>query len=353
MTLLIIFFLVSIVFSFLCSVWEAVLLSIQPSFVHIKKEEGSSIGLKLEEFKENIDKPLAAILTLNTIAHTVGAIGVGAQAAKIWPVGIIATAVVPVLMTLAILILSEIIPKTIGANYWKSLAPFTVKSLSLVITLLYPLVWVSQIITKKLKKDKDKSVLSRSDFSVMAKVATQSGVMQEGESRIMENLLKFNSIESRNIMTPRTVTLAAHEGETIQSFYDKHPKLRFSRIPIFEESKDNITGFFLKDDLLTALIQKKNNDKISSIKREIPIVNENLSLLKLFDTMIEKRDHIALVVDEFGGTAGIVTMEDIIETLLGMEIVDEFDNNADMQAFARKKWEERAKKLGILTEEGS
>lgn len=350
MFLLFVFFAISIVFSFLCSIWEAVLLSVTPSYVHVEQEKGTSTGLKLAEFKENIDVPLSAILTLNTIAHTAGAIGVGSQAAKIWPSTTGAT-VVSVVMTLAILFLSEIIPKTIGANSWRSLAPFTVKSLGFIIKLLYPLVWVSQFITKKLKNEKDKSVLSRSDFAAMARVATQSGVIQEGESRILENLLKFNTVGTKSVMTPRTVVLAAREDEKIESFYKSNQNLRFSRIPIYKDSKDNITGFILKDDLLTALIQDKNDQTLNTIKREIPIVTENMPLLRLFDTLMEKRNHIALVVDEFGGMAGIVTMEDIIETLLGMEIVDEFDNREDMQAYARRKWEERAEKLGLLKDD--
>ncbi len=344
---LIFFFLVSIIFSFLCSVWEAVLLSVTNTFVQVELEKGTKTGKLLNEFKTNIDRPLAAILTLNTIAHTVGAIGVGAVATKIWPDQPMSTIVVPVVMTLAILILSEIIPKTLGANYWQSLAGFTTKSIKFIITALFPLVWISQWITKGLKKDKNKSVLSRSDFATMAKMARTSGVMQNQESRIVENLMKFNKIEAKDIMTPRTVMKSTKEDTTIEAFYNQNPKLRFSRIPVYSETKDNITGFFLKDDLLTALIKKEGNNNLNSIKRDILVVNENMLIMNLFDQLMEKKNHIALVVDEYGGTAGLVTMEDVIETLLGMEIVDEFDNAEDMQAFARKKWEERAKGLGL------
>lgn len=352
MFLLIVFFLVSIIFSFLCSVWEAVLLSVTNTFVEVEQQKGTKTGQLLSEFKENIDRPLAAILTLNTIAHTVGAIGVGAMATKVWPDSPMSTIVVPVVMTLAILILSEIIPKTFGANYWKSLAGFTTRSINFIILLLYPLVWFSQLITKFLKKDKDASVLSRADFATMAKLAGSKGVMKNQESRIVENLMKFNKIEAKDIMTPRTVMKSSKEETTIQEFFDANPKLRFSRIPVYKETKDNITGFFLKDDLLTALITKKGDQALKSIMREIVVVNENMLILNLFDQLMEKKNHIALVVDEYGGTAGLVTMEDVIETLLGMEIVDEFDNADDMQAFARKKWEERAKGLGLLETNG-
>jgi len=324
------------------------LLSISPAFVQSEVQKGSRTGKLLQGFKENVDRPLAAILTLNTVAHTVGAIGVGAQATKIWPDSPMSTMVVPVVMTLVILILSEIIPKTIGANNWQSLAGFTSVSLDWIIKLLFPLVWVSQLITKKLKKDKNKSVLSRSDFTAMSQIAKDTGVFQPGESRIMENLMKFNSIQAKDVMTPRTVIKASKADETINAFYEKNSNLRFSRVPIFTDTKDAISHYFLKDDLLKAMIDKKGQEAVSTIKREITIVNENINILKLFDQLMEKREHIALVVDEFGGTAGLVTMEDIIETLLGMEIVDEFDNIEDMQSLARKKWQERAEKLGLL-----
>jgi CBS domain containing-hemolysin-like protein len=350
--LLILFFAVSIVFSFLCSIWEAVLLSITPSYVQVKVQDKSSIGSLLESFKENIDRPLAAILTLNTIAHTAGAIGVGATASRIWP-GNLAATIVSVVMTLAILFLSEIIPKTIGANNWKSLAPFTVKSLNFIIKALYPLVWFSQIITKMLKKEKGKSVLSRSDFMAMGQVASKTGVLETGESRILENLLKFKDLEAKDIMTPRTVVLAAQENQSINDFYTNNKNLRFSRIPVHSDSKDQISGFILKDDLLSAIINNKGDSPLSSIKRDIKIVTETQNLIRLYEELIEKKSHIALVVDEFGGMSGIVTMEDVVETLFGLEIMDEFDNVEDMQKLARKKWEERAKKLGLLEEDNS
>jgi CBS domain containing-hemolysin-like protein len=353
MTLLIIFFLVSIVFSFLCSIWEAVLLSIPPSQVEIQYKSGTRVGQLLKQYKDNIDRPLAAILTLNTIAHTVGAIGVGAQAVKIWEETnpTISGVVVPVAMTLAILLLSEIIPKTLGANYWKQLQGFTAYSLQVIILILGPLVWISQFITKLLKKDKDRSIFTRSDFSAMAEIGAESGVFEEGESNIIQNLLRFEQIRAKDIMTPRTVVLAADEEMTIQDFYDTHPNLVFSRIPVYKGSKDHITGFFLKDKLLDLLVKKAGDKTLSDIRREVLVVNEALLLPKLFNAFMEKREQLALVVDEFGGMAGIVTMEDLIETLLGMEIVDEMDNIDDMQSLARKNWEKRAKALGILPEE--
>lgn len=347
-TLLIAFLLVSIIFSFLCSVWEAVLLSITPSFTQMKVQEGDELAPTLKAFKENIDRPLAAILTLNTIAHTVGAIGVGAQATSIWGASIMATAVVPVLMTLAILILSEIIPKTIGANYWKELAGFTVRSLKLVMFLLAPLVFVSQLITKALKKDKKASVLSRADFGAMAELGSQEGVFDEGESNILRNLLRFKTIHAKDVMTPRTVMRTSAEQTSIRAFHDTHPNLRFSRIPLYETSADEITGYVLKDHVLRAIVDGNGDEPLSTLRRDVLVVKENFPIPELFSQFTAKREHIAIVVDQFGGTAGVVTMEDVIETLLGLEIVDEQDNTADMQALAREQWEKRAQNSGLM-----
>lgn len=349
-TLLIVFFLVSIIFSFLCSIWEAVLLSITPSFTQRQVSEGSELGATLEEFKANIDRPLAAILTLNTIAHTVGAIGVGAQATAIWGASIVSTAVVPVVMTLAILFLSEIIPKTIGANYWQELAGFTVRCLKFIMLVLTPLVFVSQIVTKALKKDKAASVFSRADFTAMAELGEQEGVFDEEESNMLRNLMRFEGILADNVMTPRTVVVAENEETTLRAFHDAHPDLRFSRIPIYENSLDDVSGYVLKDDLLKGLVNGEDDKPLSSLKREIIAVKQNFPVPRLFNSFTEKREHIALVVDNFGGMAGIVTMEDVIETLLGLEIVDEQDHSTDMQVLARKQWERRARKLGLLDE---
>ncbi len=359
MGLLIAFFVLSIFFSFLCSILEAVLLSITPSYVSIKEQEGSSIADELKELKEDIDRPLSAILTLNTIAHTVGAIGVGAAASKIWADNTVDIfglplsyeAIVATLMTLAILIFSEIIPKTIGANNWKSLTPFTVRALKFLGFVLMPFVWISQLITKTFKKEKNKSVLSRADFFAMTEIAKKEGVFREGESRIMQNLLRFEKIRVKDVMTPRTVFVASPQGVSIEEFYNKNENLRFSRIPIYEGTTDNITGYFLKDEFLLSMIKKHGDQPLSSIRRDIIITKDTTPIPQIFNQLMEKREHLALAIDEFGGTVGLVTMEDIIETLLGMEILDEIDNVADMQSYARKKWEDRAKRLGLITEE--
>jgi len=354
-TLLITFFLVSIVVSFLCSLWEAVLLSITPSYAQLKLKEGSPIGRHLQAFKENIDRPLAAILSLNTIAHTVGAIGVGAQASQIWAETnpMITSVAVPAIMTLGILILSEIIPKTIGANHWQKLVPFMVKSLQVIIFLLYPLVWLGQFITRALKKDKSQSVFSRSEFLAMAEIGVEEGHVEPQESEIIENLLLLHTVQAKDIMTPRPVVKVASEEMTIQDFYQSNEELPFSRIPLYErDAHEDISGYFLKDKLLTTLLNNKGNNALKSIKREIIIIHESLAVPDLFRLFLEKREHIALVVDEFGGMAGIITMEDVIETLLGTEIIDEADHTVDMQALAREKWEQRVRKHGLVREPG-
>ena len=350
-SLLIIFFLIALLFSFLCSLWEAVLLSITPSYAQIKLKEGSSVGKQLQVFKQNIDQPLAAILTLNTIAHTVGALGVGAQAAQIWAGSnpIITGFVVPALMTMAILIFSELIPKTLGANYWKQLCNFTVKSLVWLIKILYPLVWFSQLITKKLKKDKAQAVFTRSDFLAMTELGQQEGVFAKTESHLINNLLQFNSVLSSDVMTPRTVVIKVEETKTISAFYEANKNLRFSRIPVYEAGhQDHIQGFILKTELLEKMLSEEGDQPVSSILRPISMIAEDYPIPDLFNDFLEKSEHIAVVVDEFGGMDGIVTMEDVIETMLGKEIIDEMDNTEDMRELARLRWKKRAAKMGLI-----
>ena len=351
-TLLVTFFLLALVFSFLCSLWEAVLLSITPAYARIQKQEGTPVGRYLEDFKANIDRPLSAILTLNTIAHTVGAIGVGEQAAVIWSDTSpwVTMFAVPVVMTIAILVLSEIVPKTIGALHWRRLATFTVHSLRALIAVLAPLVWMSQYITKRLKHGSDQQVLTRTDFLAMAELGAQEGVFAEEESRMISHLLRFKTVEVRDVMTPRTVVLAASEQSTINGWYTSAKRQRFSRIPTYSDSKDHITGYVLKADVLAAIIEGKGDEPLSSLKRDILAVGEMHAIVKLFRILRERQEHIAVVLDDFGGVAGIITMEDIIETLLGLEIVDETDATTDMRILARRHRQQRAKSLGMLQE---
>ena len=293
---------------------------------------------------------------MNTIAHTVGAIGVGAQAAKIFGsktylLGLPTESVIAGVMTLAILILSEIIPKTLGANMWETFAPFTVKSIKLLLIVLAPFVWLSQLITKNFKRDKDKSIFSRADIAAIAHASEESGVLHKSESTIIKNLLRFQEVKVKDIMTPRPVIVKAAENMTLMDFHLKHQPLRFSRIPIFSESSDDISGFVLKDDILQNLVEGRDETLLKTIKRDVLAVLNSMPLPALFERLTTERAHIAIVVNEYGTLVGLVTMEDLVETLLGLEIVDEFDEEVDLQKYARDKWKARAKEFGLLEEE--
>ncbi len=345
---------ISIFFSFLCSILEAVLLSVTPTFVNVKKQEGKEYALTLETLKKDVDKPLIAILTLNTIAHTLGAMMVGIEAEslpyKIELFGINTVGIVSAIMTFLILVASEIIPKTIGATYWKNLANFTSKTLTL---LIFPLkwsgiLWLLQLTTKLIGGKGHSSVLSREGFLVMADMAHEEGVFHENESKIIKNLLNFKQILAKDVMTPRTVIKTEDETTTVEDFFKRNLNLRFSRIPVYSDTEDNIKGLVLKDDVFKEMALKNGSKKLSEIKRDIIIVERNIAIPTLFEKLVATRNHMALVVDEYGTVSGIVTMEDVIETLLGLEIMDESDNVSDLQIQARKNWETRAKKLGIL-----
>lgn len=344
MFLLIVFFCLSIVFSFLCSIWEAVLLSVTPSYVRRKVAEGSSLGKQLESYKEDIDRPLSAILTLNTIAHTVGAIGVGAQAGKVFGetsiAGINGESIVAALMTLAILILSEIIPKTIGANMWQQLAPFTLRSLKFLLFILTPFVWISQLITKSLKKEKDKSVLSRSDFQTMVSLGESSGTLAKSESTIIQNLIRLEESSIQDIMTPRTVMFMVDENTSTKEFFENNQPLQFSRIPVYKDNPENIIGMVLKDDILEELAEDRDDLLLAKLVRPLNKMKNTTPLPKLFDTLIAEKLHMVAVMDNYGTVVGIVTMEDLMETIIGHEIIDESDQHSDLQVLAKKKLKE-------------
>ncbi|WP_084647743.1 CNNM domain-containing protein [Gelidibacter mesophilus] len=350
MSLLILYAFISIFFSFLCSILEAVLLSITPTFINIKKKEGKSYALTLEALKKDVDQPLIAILTVNTIAHTVGAILVGVQAEKVFGNGGNSIMIVSALMTLLILVLSEIIPKTIGATYWRKLANFTAKALNI---LIFPLrytgiLWLLQLTTKLIGgKNAHVSTVSRDSFLAMAEIAHEEGVFQESESKVIKNLINFKKILAKDIMTPRTMMVSEDETKSVKSFFEENMDLRVSRIPIYAENSDNITGLVLKDDIYKEMALDNDNKILADIRRDIIIVERNLPIPILFDKLVESKNHMALVVDEYGTVTGLVTMEDVIETLLGLEIMDESDNVADLQQQARKSWEARAKHFGI------
>lgn len=349
MALLLVYAFISIFFSFLCSVLEAVLLSITPTFISIKKQEGKPYAALLEKLKEDIDKPLITILTLNTIAHTVGAILVGVQAETTFG-GSQAVGIVSAVMTFLILVVSEIIPKTLGASNWEKLAHFTTTTLRMLMFPLYytGLLWLAQRITKLIGGKSHATMVSREDFSTMAEIAEKEGVFLESESKIIKNLISFNDIQSKDVMTPRTVMKIADETQTISDFYTANTTLRFSRIPVFHGDSDNIKGLVLKTDVLQALVNGDGTKTLADIKRPILITNRIKPIPELFEELIQGNNHMALVIDEYGSVSGLVTQEDVIETLLGLEIMDESDSIADLQQLARRNWERRARELGMI-----
>jgi CBS domain containing-hemolysin-like protein len=345
MGLLIFYILLALGVSFLCSVMEAVLLSVTPSYIAMIEQEGKHYAKTLKQYKDDVDQPLAAILSLNTIAHTIGAAGAGAQAAKVF--GDTSIAIFSAVLTLLILILSEIIPKSLGALYWQSLTPTIVRLLRPLIFLLWPLVKVSQAITALLAKGHHGNTISREELSAMADLVGQAGAIEETESQIMKNLLRFGSLRAKDVMTPRPVLFTCQQDTTVGEVLEQHDGLNFSRIPIYTEIRDDINSFVLKDDILLQAAQGSRDTPLKELKRAFLIVPETQPLLALFDQLVKEAQHIALVVGEYGGVSGVVTMEDVVETMLGMEIVDEADNVADMQELARQQWRKRAKRLGL------
>ncbi|MEX0648558.1 MAG: hemolysin family protein [Balneolaceae bacterium] len=332
--------------SFLCSILEAVLLSITPSYAAVLEKKSMKTGKILRALKEDIDRPLSAILSLNTIAHTVGAAGVGAQAQVVF--GSAYVSITSAILTLLILFLSEIIPKTIGATYWKKLAVFTVRTTQFLIIITYPLVILSKGITRWLSPEDNQPTLSREEFSAMAEKGFEEGVFEEGESNIFKNLIRFSSLKVKDVMTPRVVVLKFQQDATVKEVLNKTENIPFSRIPVFGKDEEDLQGYILKTDLLLSLAEGKGDRKLKEIKRDLMVIPDLTSLKNVFDQLLKNQDHIAAVVDEYGGFSGIVTMEDVVETLLGMEIVDEIDTIEDMQKLARQNWKERAKKLGIV-----
>jgi len=346
MILLFVYLFLALSISFLCSLLEAVLLSVTPSYLNMLEKEGSKAGAKLNHLKNDIDRPIASILSLNTIAHTVGAAGVGAQAQFIW--GNEYFALISAILTLLILIFSEIIPKTLGAYYWKKLTSFTAYTLPGLIFIMYPFVLLSKGLTHWFGNNEAEPTFSREEFSAMAEQGAEEGVFEEDESHIFKNLIRFSSLRIKDIMTPRTVVVLFHKNKTVGEVFGEFQELRFSRVPVYGDDEDDIVGYVLKSDLLIQVAKDKQNTLLDEIKRDVLILSENVLLKRLFEKLLESQEHIAVVVDEYGGFAGVVTMEDVVETLLGMEIVDENDAIEDMQKLARKKWRERARELGIV-----
>lgn len=349
MLLLITYILIALVFSFFCSIAEAVILSVTTAHIALLEKDGKSSGKLLRKLKADINKPLAAILTLNTIAHTVGAAGAGAQAAKVF--GSTYVGFTSAILTLLILVFSEIIPKTLGTHYWRQLAPQTACALKGLVWFLYPFVKLSELLTKGLTHGPTLTGFSRREFVAMAEVSVKEGQLDEQESKILKNLLRLRKTEIANAMTPRTVVFSLPEDLRVEEFFHKYEQVRFSRIPIYAENQDQVTGFVLRDDLLLAQARGNTDSPLKKYCRSLPALLASMSLSQAFDEFMRLRAHIMLVVDEYGGLKGLLTLEDLLETLLGLEIVDEGDEEVDMQQLARRLWRRRAKKMDLNIDE--
>jgi CBS domain containing-hemolysin-like protein len=332
--------------SFVCSIMESVLLSTSQSFLIVKHERGHKWAKSFIDMKINVDKPLSAILSLNTVAHTVGAAGVGAQAVKVF--GESYFGLISAILTILILVLTEIIPKTIGARYWMKLTKSSYFTIKTMIYITFPLVVMSSFITKIFSKNKNEQTTSREEIAALASIGADEGLFSDKENKIIQNILRLKNVKVTEIMTPRVVVAAANENLSLQEFLKNKDYLKFSRIPVFSDDEENITGYVFRQKVFENLAENKRDIKLIDIKRNIIIVPGSMVLFSLWEKLLEKKEHIALIVDEYGGLDGIVTMEDIIETLLGLEIVDEKDTITDMQKFARERWEARQAKYDII-----
>ncbi|MCA9530960.1 MAG: HlyC/CorC family transporter [Myxococcales bacterium] len=346
MSLLLLYIGLAVCASFLCSILEAVLLSVSPSFIATLEEDRPAVGRRMRKLKSDVDQPLAAVLSLNTIANTIGAAGVGAQAQRLW--GSNALAIASAALTLLILVVAEIVPKTLGAVYWRSLVGFASRALPVLIVVLAPLVWLSRRITTGLRRRGAQAggqTLSREELAALATVGREHGLIDESESRILRNLFLLSELRARDIMTPRTVVYMLSTDTTVGEAIEDRSALSFSRIPVWKGEREHVVGYVLKDRLLLLGARGERGREVGTLVRPLVVVPESLAVTQVFERLLQRREHMALVIDEYGGVDGVVTMEDVLETLLGLEIVDEADAVKDMRAMARAKWEERARRM--------
>ena len=337
MTLLIIYLSIAILISFLCSVLEAILLSSTNSYIEsLSKDHDETLVNKLKNLKANIDKPISSILTVNTFAHTMGAAGVGAQAQILF--GEEWQALVAFVVTLLILYLSEIIPKTIGALYWKKLLVPAAHVISFMVVITTPFTWVSSFLTNFISRNKKhQSNFSRDEIMAVVAMGEREGTILSKESDLIENLLKLKNIKAKDIMTPRSVVFSMPASTTIEEAVEDDRMYIHSRIPVYKDTLDDVIGIVFNQRILEE--SNEDNDKITleSISHEVHMVSENIPVPNLIDMFVKKKTHLFVVFDSYGQTSGVVTLEDAIETLLGVEIVDEMDEIEDMQVFARDK----------------
>ncbi|MEA1955257.1 MAG: CNNM domain-containing protein [Campylobacterota bacterium] len=342
MDLLILYFALAVGISFLCSVLEAVLLSVNMSYISLLEKEKPKVGKLLRLQKVEISKSIASILILNTIAHTLGAAAVGAQAAVLF--GNDAVVIISMIMTFAILFLSEIIPKTIGALYWKQLAPASSQVIRIFIWITYPIILTTLAVTNRISNGKDDvNTLTKEELLESMLLSEDDGIIDEKESDVIENILNLDNIKVMEILTPRSVVFALDENLTLKEIIEtKKDIFNFSRIPVYSDSIENVTGIVLTKKIFQQALQD-DNVSVGSIKKEIYSINENIPVSKVLDLFIVKKDHMFLVTDNYDQTEGIITLEDCVETVLGVEIVDESDSTVDMRELAKRRMKERRK----------
>ena len=345
MGLLILFLVITLLVSFLCSTLESVLMTTTLSYISLREDEGDKAAELFKKYKLDTERPLAAILSLNTIANTVGSVGIGMQATLVF--GNAWVGLVSAVVTLLILIFAEIIPKTIGTTYWKSLMGFTAYTIKGLIVIMFPFVLLVHYITRAFRREDSigDNTVSREEVSAMANVGEEEGVIEQDENKIIQNVIRLDEIKAFEVMTPRVVAAIAPEKMTLREYYDSDAYDHFSRIPVYADSQEFITGYVLRDDALEDLAEDHFDTKLGDIKRSLPYFNEDTSISDIFDAMLKQKSQIALVIDEYGCFHGIITLEDIIETIFGFEIIDENDVITDMQQYARERWQKRQKRI--------
>lgn len=343
-SLVYIIMLLSIVLSALCSTLEATLLSTPLSYITGLEERGVSGAGRLKRLKQSPDRAISAILCLNTIANTVGASLVGALVIRVY--GDAVVGVFSTVFTFGILILSEIIPKTIGTSYWRTLAIPASRIISGMIFITFPLVWVLERITRLISSRSTQVSISREDISAMVSVATEEEVIEKEEKKMIQNILKLDEVTAHEIMTPSVVVQMAEAGMTIKEFYNDEDLQTHSRIPIYDEDNDEyVIGYVLRQTVLEKMAEDKFNITLREIARPILTFNEEDSVGDIWEKLLEKKEHISIIIDEYGSLRGIVTMEDVIETMIGQEIVDEKDEVVDMQEYAKEQWKMAQKEM--------
>ena len=338
MTLLIIYLLLTMGISFLCSLLESVLMSTPLSYLTMKEDEGDKNAALFLKFKQDPDRPLSAILSLNTIANTLGAAAVGHQGSTL--TGDHWFGIISAVMTLLILVFSEIVPKTIGTSHWKDLLWLS-RIMRFLVYLLYPIVWLIDKLHNTISDEDPDLSISREEVSAMANMGEEEGVLDNSENKVIQNIIKLDDIKAYDVMTPRVVAAIAPESMTLKSFYKREELSHNSRIPVYAESPEFITGYILRYDVLEQLAEDKFDVKLGAIKRQIAAFHEETSVSDIWESLLKTKDQIALIIDDYGCFQGIITLEDIIETILGMEIIDENDTITDMQQYAKERWLKR------------